>query len=103
MKFSILMALLGLAWQVSAGPGHQRDNPLNLTSEQQAQMQAVKQSAQEKMLAARQAIQAESKAEMAKFLSPEQMAQLAALQEHRDEHRQMRRHHKQKKRQRHRD
>ncbi len=98
MKTTYLILMVLFSGQVLANPNNERSNPLNLTEEQQQQMQAVKQATHERMQAAREEIMADSKAQMAKFLTAEQMAQMESLQAHRKQHTQLRKNHKKKKR-----
>ncbi len=100
MKKTSSMLLLLMAASVWAGPGDRDHNPLNLTAEQQEQMKVVKQAAHEKLQAARAEIHAETKTQMATFLTEEQLAQMESLSSHRKEHAQMRQHHKKMKRKR---
>ncbi len=95
-KFNFILLLI-FAGQVFASPAERGKNPLGLDEAQQAQMQAVKQKQHERMQAAREEIMADSKAEMATFLTTEQMEKLESMHEHRKEHAQMRKHKSHKK------
>ena len=102
MKTTQLILMLIFAGQVAAGPREKRMEGLDLSEEQKTQMVALKEKQQEKLKQARESIMAEGKAEMATFLSAEQMEKMAQMQEHRKQHGQMRKHHKNKKNNKHR-
>ena len=97
MKSTQLILMLIFAGQVAAGPRENRMEGLDLTDEQKTQMVALKEKQQEKLKQARESIMAEGKAEMATFLTAEQMEKMEQMHEHRKEHGQMRKHHKNKK------
>ena len=98
MKTTYLILMVLLSTQVIANPKGERDNPLNLTDEQKQQMQVVKQATHDRLQAAREEIMADSKAQMAKFLTAEQLEQMESLQAHRKQHAQMQKNHKKMKR-----
>ncbi len=82
MKTTQLILLLLISTQTLAG-GKNKMGDLNLTEEQKVQMQTVKQNMKEKMEAARVEITAQAHAEMALFLTAEQMEQVKSRQEKR--------------------
>ena len=96
MKTTQFILMLVFAGQVFAGHGERGENALGLTDDQKVQMQEVKQRTHERMEAARASIMIESKAEMAEFLTAEQLEKMTQMHEHRKEHGQMRKQHKKK-------
>ena len=100
MKTMYLILMLVLSGSAVAGPVDGRNNPLNLTEEQKQQMQALEQATDERLQAARKEIMADSKAQMAKFLTADQMKQFESMEAHRKQHVQLRHHHKKMKRKR---
>ncbi len=80
MKSTQLLILLIFSTQIVAG-NKNKMNELNLTEDQQAQMQIVKQTMKERLEASRIEITEQAHAEMAVFLSPEQMEQVEKRQE----------------------
>jgi len=94
MKNVNLILMIVFAGQVFAGPRERNENPLGLTETQQEQMHELKLKQREKLKAAHEQVMAESKVEMAKFLTEEQMAQFESMQERRKERGQKHRHDK---------
>ena len=83
MKTVQFILILFFSSQTIAGPKN-KDFDLGLTEDQKAQMQVVKQNRQERMEAALEVIKEQAHAEMAEFLTAEQMQQVIERQEHRE-------------------
>jgi|GEM_PF-3182429 len=86
MKTMSFILTLFFTSQTIAGP-KDKDFDLNLTEDQKAQMQVVKQNRQERMEAALEVIKEQAHAEMAEFLTAEQMQQVIERQESRETYR----------------
>ncbi len=99
MKSVHLIVMLLLTTSVMAGPGNKQRVTLNLTAEQKEQMQVVKQRQHERMQAAREEIMAQSKTEMAAFLTAEQLEKWESMEAHRHQHKQLRNERKKERRQ----
>lgn len=99
MKTTTLILMLLISAQITAGP-RGGDNGLNLTETQKEQMAAVKERTQARMHEAKTEIHAQAKAEMAEFLTADQLAAVEERMAHRQEHAKLRKEHKQMKRER---
>ena len=91
MKTLQLILILLFTSQTMAEPRN-KGAGLDLTEEQQVQMQVVKQKMQERLEAAREEIKGQAHAEMAEFLTAEQMQQVESHQQNRKGHKKMRKH-----------
>ncbi len=99
MKTTQLILLLLVSTQTFAG-GKNKMSDLNLTEDQKAQMKTVKQNMKERIEAARLEITEQAHAEMALFLTAEQMEQVINREEKRMNHQDKRQEKRENKRER---
>lgn len=103
MKTTYMVLMLIFTGQALAGQAEGMRENLDLTAEQQEKMQVVKLATHERLKASREQIMADSQAQMAEFLTPEQMEKIEAMHAHRQEHGHMRKQHRKMQKRRHKE